>query len=321
MGNEYRNHLKAMIPSLALYFYVLVMGFVVWNIIFKSLVYPYQCEYWHITEIDYSNVIESSNDYESFTRLKKLDNIITFTNSQGKRMNENVYVFNVMGLYEELDLREDEMAVSAKMAEKLDLSIGSVVVADYPIYDQPIKYSVKVILPFASDLYNSINNQDFSYVIVGDDGVLENQAKGTMVYFLSSNEYEEYLSDEYSYINKYDMSDEKESLERQLLIRWISVAAIMMIMVIAIAILMHIEINKEVLKYYYDGYAISAVKCFDIADHLIFFGVPVLLQIVYMCINKNVIYSDGFFICIVAMLVIGALITIFVGGHKYGKAA
>ena len=118
-----------------------------------------------------------------------------------------------------------------------------------------------------------------------------------------------------------DMSDEKESLGSQALIRWISVVAIMIIMVIAIAILMHIEINKEVLKYYYDGYPISAVKIFDRVDHVVYFGLPVLLQIVYMCIHKNVLYSDVFFISIVTMLVIVALITIFVGGHKYGKAA
>ena len=320
MKNEYRNHLKAMIPSLALHFCVLVMGFVIWNIIYNSLVYPYQCEYDYFKKIAYSNVVESSNNYEAYTRLKKLDNIITFTNSNGKRMNENVYVFNMMGLYEELDLKKDEIAISEKMATKLDLSIGSVVMADYPIYDQSIKYTVKEILPFASDLYKADDNTDFSYAIVGDDGMLEKQAKGTIVYFLDSNEYVEYLSNDYSYINKYQISEEEENIKNQLLIRWISMAIIMMIMIIAIAVLMHIEINKEVLKYYYDGYAIYTVKGFDRMDHVIFWGLPILCQIVYMCILKKSIYSDIFFISIVAMLVIVTLITIFVGGHKYGKA-
>lgn len=322
MGEEYKNHLKAMIPSLALYLFMLVMGFIVWDTVLCYMVSPYQREYAFMENMGYSHVVESSSAFDDYDQLVKLENIITFSNEQGKRMNDNVYIAFGADLFGDLNLQEYEIAVSEKMAERLGLSIGSTVIADYPIYDQPIEYTVKSILPYASDLYNSMDNQDFSYALVGDDGVLKNQAKSKKVYFLDSQKFNNYLSDENSYIGKYDMAEEKEAMFLQVSIRYVVMILIMLVLVISIAILMHSEINKEVLKYYYDGYEISAVKSIDRNDNLIFGGVPLLIQIAFIFIMKSVLgYSYVFLVCVVAILVIMLLITVFVGGRKYGKAA
>ena len=321
MVNEYRSHFKAMIPSLAWLFSVLVMGFILWNIAFSGLVYPFQRELDYINESKYSYVVESSNDYEKYSRLKKLDNIITFTNDRGKRLNVNTYLPVETAMLGEWDLQENEIAVSQKLADKLGLSVGSIVSADYPVYDRPMEYEVKVILPYASDLYNTIDSQDFSYAVVGDDGVLMNQAKGIWVYFLSPQEYEEYYVKNNSYINHFDLSEEKENLSIKIIIRYAVLVVFMLALVITVAVLMHKEINKEVLKYYYDGYEIHQVKRIDRRDHFFFYGIPCIVQIICVgFIIRKAEYPIAFFLCVFVILVTMLFITMFVGGRKYGKA-
>lgn len=321
MIDEYRSHFKAMIPSLAWLFCVLVMGFVFWNIVFLEIIYPLQRELDYIKESGYSYVVESSNDYEEYSHLKKLENLITFTNEQGKRSNVNTYISVGQSSWDEWNLQENEIAISQKMADKLDLSIGSKVSAYYPIYDQPMEYEVKAVLPYASDLYNILENQDFSYAVVGDDGVLINRAKGIWIYFLNSQEYEEYYERGNSYINRFDLSEETDDLFMQIIIRYAVMLILMISLVTAVAMLMHKEINREVLKYYYDGYGIRQVKGIDRRDHFFFYGVPCVAQIIWMkFLIRKAEYPISFFICVFVILVSMLFITIFVGGRKYGKA-
>lgn len=321
MVDEYRSHFKAMIPSLAWLFSVLVMGFILWDIAFSSLVYPFQKELDYINESRYSYVVESSNDYEKYSRLKKLDNIITFTNDQGKRLNVNTYLPIETAMLGEWDLQANEIAVSQKLADKLGLSVGSIVSADYPVYDQPMEYEVKTILPYASDLYNATDSQDFSYALVGDDGVLMNQAKGIWTYFLSPQEYEEYYAENNSYINRFDLSEEKENLSIKIIIRYAVLVVFMLALVITVAMLMHKEINREVIKYYYDGYEIYQVKRIDHRDHFFFYGIPCIAQMICMgFIIRKAEYPIAFFLCVFVILVTMLFITMFVGGRKYGKA-
>ena len=321
MAEEYRSHFKAMIPSLAWLFCALVMGFVLWDIAFSGIIYPLQREVDYINESKYSFVIESSNDYGDYSRLKKLDNIITFTNEQGKRLNANTYIPVETALLGEWNLQKNEIAVSQKLADKLSLSVGSMVSADYPVYDQPMEYEVKVILPYASDLYNMMDSQDFSYAVVGDDGVLLNQAKGTWTYFLNAQENEEYYEKNNSYINRFDLAEEKENLYIVIAVRYAALVVIMLTLVVTIAVLMHKEINREVLKYYYDGYEICHVKRIDRKDHFFFYGIPCIVQIIWVALFiRKAEYPIAFFLCVFVILFSMHFITMFVGGRKYGKA-
>ncbi|MBP3753379.1 MAG: hypothetical protein J6I66_00810 [Lachnospiraceae bacterium] len=321
MVDEYKSHFKAMIPSLAWLFCVLMMGFVLWDIAFSEIVYPLQREKDYINQSRYSYVVESSNDYGNYSRLKKLDNIITFTNDQGKRLNVNTYIPVETAVLGEWNLQENEIAVSQKLADKLGLSVGSMISADYPVYDLPMEYEVKVILPYASDLYNSMDSQDFSYAVVGDDGVLLNQAKGIWTYFLNTQEYEEYYERNNSYINRFDLTEEKENLSIKIMVRYVALVVIMLALVITVAVLMHKEINREVLKYYYDGYGIHHVKRIDRKDHFFFYGIPCVVQIIWVAfLIRKAEYPIAFFLCVFVILVSMLFITMFVGGRKYGKA-
>lgn len=321
MVDEYKSHFKAMIPSLAWLFCVLMMGFVLWDIAFSEIVYPLQREKDYINQSRYSYVVESSNDYGNYSRLKKLDNIITFTNGQGKRLNVNTYIPVETAVLGEWNLQENEIAVSQKLADKLGLSVGSMISADYPVYDLPMEYEVKVILPYASDLYNSMDSQDFSYAVVGDDGVLLNQAKGIWTYFLNTQEYEEYYERNNSYINRFDLTEEKENLSIKIMVRYVALVVIMLALVITVAVLMHKEINREVLKYYYDGYEILYVKRIDRKDHFFFYGIPCIVQIIWVALfMRKAEYPIAFFLCVFVILVSMLFVTMFLGGRKYGKA-
>lgn len=321
MFDEYKAHLKAMTPSLAFLSGMLVIGFVIWNTIFFFFVYPYQRELGFLNETKYTHVIESSNDCGAYTRLKKLDSIITFTNGDGKRFNVNTYVPIETSLLGDLDLGKGDICISQKMAEKLGLSIGSRVKADYPVYDKPVEYDVRAIFPYASDLYNNLDNQDFSFVIVSDDGVLLNKTKGTVIYFLDDKSFNDYSSNEYSYFNRYDISLEKKAISIRTSILCIVMIILLIALLVSIAVLIHKEINIEVLKYYYDGYETSTVKSIDRRDHLVFLGTPIIIQIVWMSLGRLFAsYPFVFFAITVTILLIMLIITTFVGGMKYGKA-
>ena len=178
-----------------------------------------------------------------------------------------------------------------------------------------------MILPYASDLYNMMDSQDFSYAVVGDDGVLLNQAKGTWTYFLNPQENEEYYEKNNSYINRFDLVEEKENHSFMIAVRYAALVVILLTLVVTIAVLMHKEINREVLKYYYDGYEIHHVKRIDRKDHFFFYGIPCIVQIIWVALFiRKAEYPIAFFLCVFVILVSMLFVTMFVGGRKYGKA-
>lgn len=318
---EYGKHLRAIFPSLVWHFVTLVIGFVVWNFLFLTWVHPVQKEYSSLKQARYTDVVESSDSVESYLNLKKLNNIITFNNSEQERMNINTYIARGKGLLENLSLNEHEAAISVKMAEKLKLSMGDRVWAEYPIYDEPIEYVVTDILPYASDFYDVMNNQDFSYAVIGDDGTLFNQAQGKTVYFLGFKEYNEFMLNGYSYSNRFNINDECTSMRFHINLLYAIMLSLLIIFVAIMLYLANREICKEVLKYYYDGFDINVVKMMDRIDHLLICGLPIIFEIAWLLFEiSSMGISIIFFVCTIIIFSIALIVTTFAGGWKFGKA-
>ena len=111
----------------------------------------------------YDRVVISSSETEGFPRLKKLSNLVTVRNSSNSLRNINLYIQADDPVIVGTILNANEIAISGKLAERLDLSVGSQISADFPIYDTAATYEVKAILPYLSDLYATQESQDFAF--------------------------------------------------------------------------------------------------------------------------------------------------------------
>lgn len=315
--NEYKKHIMGMLPELITFFVLLSIAFCVWDAVYLFVICPRQKEYPTLLQHDYSYIIESGFETSEYCSLKKLDNIITFKNSKGKKLNVNVYIQPENALAVCAHLKSGEVAVSRKMADILNIEVGSVLNAEYPIYDDSVEYRVVQIYGYMSNFYDVERNVDFSSAIVGDDGTLYKQAKGKMVYFLDDGETEQYADKGYSYSARYDLKTEKELYGgKNRLFSGIMVAAIFL-MVVVCAYFSHRAIIQEVVKYYHDGYEIEVVKNINVRDHLIVLGIPTVVQELWMVLK---LYNIGFLVIVSAVIVCTVIIASFVGGRKFDKS-
>ena len=321
MWNEYRKHIRALFASILPLLSGIFLCFVIWDVLFDLIVMPSIAEYHSLEEIGYNNVIVSSKQAESFPSLWKLDNLVTYKNNQGKRLNTNNYIQLEHGFIPETLLGAREIAVSEKMAEKLDLSVGSEVLADYAIVDEPIEYSVRVILPYLSDLYETSENRDFSFAVVGFDEELFTHTRGHFVYFLDEQTYNEFMSSYNAYSEKYDIKKEVLLLQNRQLTLAITFSVILIIAFLFISIYVHRIITSEVVKYYRDGFSPAVVRRLNCCDHTIFLGAPVIIEVAWMAYYQ---FSVQRFLFSLTGSSIALMLVVFflgiAGGRKYGQA-
>lgn len=317
MKKEYRKHFCGMFSVLALYSCLLFICLAFVDIFLVYYIKPIQMETDSLESVGYHKVIVSNALENEYSPVRKLDNIITFS-YDSKKMNANTYICSPSSYYRAYNLSDGEIAISKKMADRLHLTEGDIVKAEYSIYDHQIEYSVKEILPYASDAYDVRNNQDFSYAIIGYDDNLTNKASGKYVYFMDDNQYADWMNRNLSYDSHYDIEDELVDLNSYLLILYGIYFVVMIVFIVIVTILMRKAVNSEILKYYYEGYPVSVVKLFDRLDVLIFNGIPILLQIIFIIFA----YSFDRVICIlnVAVVVFLLMISVLQGGMKYVKA-
>ena len=321
MLNEYKKHVRAIYTSTLPFVGLLLVCFFIWNLLFNLILMPFIKEYYSLKEIGYSNVVISSNQTDDFSSLKKLDNLVTFRSASKKRLNTNTYIQTDHCIIPGESLGARDIAVSEKMADRLDLKVGSKVEADYAIFDEPIVYTVKIVLPYLSDLYETQENRDFSLAVVGYDDDLFRHVQGHFVYLLTEQTFDEYMSSDNSYSEKYDIQKEVLSL-RNGQATWSVVFSLLLILVfILLGLFIHRIITNEVVKYYRDGFGPIVVRKINRFDHVLFFGIPVMLELIWMIYKQ--ISTHSFLPVLSGSLLALVLVTIFletVGGSKYGKA-
>ena len=317
----YKKHIRTMSPSLALFFLMLTIGLILWDTAIIIFIRPVCREFLSLEKLAYSYVVESSDGEIQYPSMKKLSNIITFSNTKKDRMNINTYVIGTATFFSGIHVNPHEIMISEKVAERLDLSVGDRITAEYPVYSEPYEYSIIDILPYGSDLYNVADSSDFSYVIVGDDGILVNQAAGKTFYFLDNTEYHAFMDNEYSYSEQFDITEELHSLSsRQALLYTISLIVLFAFLTIMLY-LAHKTISKENLKYYHDGFSVRTVKTIDRLDHLLSCGIPLIVEIIWIfCSSLCKDLPTPFLAVIEVGLIFSAITCIFIGGIRFGKA-
>lgn len=183
-------------------------------------------------------------------------------------------------------MKSDEIAVSGKMTERFGLSIGSRTGADFPIYDTTKTYEVKAVLSYLSDLYDTQGNQDFAFAIVGYDEDLYNHSQGHVVYLLNDEQYGKYMEKDYSYSERYSIADEVSAIKSRIALYYVLLVALLFLVVSALALYLHKGINTEADKYYRDGFNASSVKSINRNDHIVFIGVPFLMEMIWFVLYQ-----------------------------------
>jgi len=316
MNNIYRKHLCGMFSILATYSGVLILCLAIIDIFLMYSIKPLHMEANSLEDMDYQIVIESNTCVNEYLPIRKLDNIITFSSNKGA-MNINTYISGTSPYFDKLNLSETEIVISEKMAQRLHLSEGDSITADYSIYDQPVEYKVKSVVPFMSDLYNVRSNRDFSYAIIGYDSNLAEKASGKFVYLMSDKQYDEWMNQELSYIAHYNITEEKETIKEYLVILYAVYFLLIAAIVLIINIFLRKAVNEEILKYYYEGYSVDIVKKYDRMDIFIFMGIPVVLQIVFVLIGYS--FCELFCLSVIVLLAVLLLISVLQGGMRYAK--
>ena len=122
-------------------------------------------------EGQYSQVIVSNKLYPEYCSEYQFPELITVSSDSNKRINTNVYIpsENVNNPMLDCTLKSDEIAISEKVANKLNLSVGSRVYLDFSISEQPKEYSVVSIISYCWNYYDVLDNSDFSVVHIGYD--------------------------------------------------------------------------------------------------------------------------------------------------------
>ena len=321
MSSEYNKHLRVMLPPLVPFAADIIVLLIVWNAVFMSLIMPQYKELISLQQGIYDRVVISSSEAEGFPRLKKLSNLITVRNSSNSRSNINLYILADDPVIVGTTLNANEIAISGKLAERLDLIVGSKISADFPIYDTAATYEVKAILPYLSDLYDTQESQDFAFAIVGYDENLYKHSQGEYVYLMDDVRYGEYMERNYSYSERYSVADEVSAIRKRVVLHSVFTGVLLLLIVLGLAVYLHKGINTEADKYYRDGYSVSSVRSINRKDHIIFIGIPFLIEMIWIISCQIREEQQVPYLWPVA----GAMIIIFmslsvIGGRRYGRA-
>lgn len=320
MKNEYKKHIRAIAPDALIITCLFILTIVVWCISVFYFVNPIQKELATLETQTYTQVIESSDNTYNFHKLSKMQNLITFEGSAGSRHNLNCYIqaseFNLLSK----QLSSGEAVISQKAASTLNVTIGDEITAYIPAYDYPLHFEIVSILPYGSDLYNVLENTDFSYIIIGNDQSISEKILCKTVYFLSADEYLTYKENTFSYSNVYNILEECDRIQGRLSIMYIFFIALVLVDICIFAVVFHNLLVSEIVKYYYDGFPIASVKRFLVTDHIVFWGIPCVLFVSWLLYQAARAATNSFFFLFPALIFVVVFgFTLILGGRKFGK--
>lgn len=323
-GENYMIHFRSIFfpfvwPGIGLLFGCLLALFVM-----IAATYPLERNYESICDSGYSFVLESDVRYDDFPCNYKLDNLVVIGNTDGSKINVNTYMTssadNSFGKTDlSVQLSEDEVAISQKIAENLNVKIGDAVHLWLPYYEDEKLFTISVITPYVWDFYEVRDNLDFSVSCLAYSEDIENKANGKYVYFLNQSDYELFVSNNYSYSAKYDITNEMEQISI-IQITGNTVLAVLIVILSSLSyVLISKMITKECIKYVFNSYSFRFVKRMHRTDHFIFLLVP----IIFICCICYAVFRIGFISWIASAGTFVSLILTLVlseyGGRIYGK--
>ena len=271
----------------------------------------------------YNKVVLSNKIYSDYLFEYQFTELITVSSENSHRINANTYIFgNDSGNnLTNCILKENEIAISERIAEKLNLVIGSKVYLEFPFSDSLKEYIVAALIPYCWNYYDILENTDFSVIHIGYDDDLINRASTKCVYFLNDNEYADFANKDLSYTNYYDLNVEIKTLKDRIVILMAVDIMISVVLSTIYLLLISHRTKREAIKYFYNGYEASFVKQIHQIDYLFLYYFPILLfgiDVAIMIIGVHFISAFLITIVIVDLAMISIILTKEL--KAYGKA-
>lgn len=255
----------------------------------------------------YNKVVLSNKKHTDYCFGYQFTELITVSSENSHRINANTYIFgNDFGNnLTNCILKQNEIAISERVAEKLNLVIGSKVYLEFPFSDSLKEYTVAAIIPYCWNYYDVLENTDFSVVHIGYDDDLINRASMKYVYFLSDNEYMDFANRDLSYTNYYDLNVEIQTMKSRITILMITDIMSSVLISVGYLLLVSQRTRREAIKYFYNGYEVSFVNQIHLIDYLLLYCIPILIfgiNIVILSIVVHLISVNLLTIAIVDLL-------------------
>lgn len=313
-------HIKGMWKVLVPFPLALLLLFAVGNIIFAGYISPFFLEKESLKQNAFSCVFESSKQPQDDGQvLRKLNGLFTFTGPGSKQMNAHVYVQTGTAFPIHNKLQAGEVALSEKMAEKLGATEGDNISVEFT-GDMPAAYRVKEILPYMSDFYDVRDSEYFSVGILGEDTAWANYIHSQWVYFVNEQKCQAFLQGEIPFSKSRNVKLEIEWLKSLWVWGNVACGTLLFILVGVIIACGHLIICRETLKYYYEGFDTRVIKKMEWADHLLFLGLPIIGEMIWMSSHYEWFVPYVFWGVVLGFpLLLG--ISVWRGGKKYDKVA
>lgn len=316
-NNIIRNYKKICKFSLLMFLVLLiVVGF------FGKSLFKYQQIEQTINNYNYSYVVESKNKINEKNVYYKINNLLAIS-SNNKRINTNAY-FEIDGCdYDQTSpllttyLDVNEIAISKKIANNLDLKVGDYIYADFYLSEGSQRFYIKEIFEYITDFYNFDSNKDFSVVKFGCNEELIESYIGKYFCFMNDEEIKKYNG---LYMNIYNIFTETEKYS-------FKVNLLLSIYILFFSCLLFIIFNyikkivfEEIKKYYRDGYGAKRVNIIKKVNILLYCICPSVFFVLGLVIyNVLEIISCITLLLLLVIIIIENMYIIF-GDKKYEKA-
>ena len=322
-SREIKKHISKAVFPILFWGILLCIVLLLFNVVMTNyLILPLvkNVEY---LEGKYSQIVVANELYPEYCSEYQFSDLITVSNGTNRRLNTNAYMIQPVANPPilEQDLKQDEIAISEKVAQKLGLNVGDKAYLELSVFEEPKEYTVVSLIPYCWNYYDVLDNSDFSVIHIGYDENLVQSTAMKVAYYLNGDEYSDYSGKNYSYSNHYDVENEIQTIRiRSTLLIAICVVVSALISGVYLLLLSR-RTKREAVKYHYNGYKATFVKRIHIVDYLLLYIIPLCLFGIVISIMSIAIHCV--FSCMLAVLMIGLLMVgiIYLKEIRaYGKA-
>lgn len=311
LNNEYKRHVKRnFIPLFITGLFFTLIIILTFSLLTRGLVFD-EMQYKTVSSKYYDYIVESSNNNYYKNSYYKINSLVTCENLEGEIIHSNAYM-DLECLYDEKsplfsdELEDREIIISKKIANKLEVDIGSFIYLHLFIYNTKVEYKIIDIIEYVDDYYDFEDDDDFSVFKIGYNPTIISGISGHYVSFLSNDEMKDYYDKNISHSNIYQINSELDVLLTNIILFNALLFVSYVSLCIAYVIFSKRKIDIELRKYFINGYGYKQTKNMAFLDYSIWIIVPIISTIIVFGLLCS--FSKFSFILFLSMTIFAIII-------------
>lgn len=272
--------------------------------------------------LGYSHVVESSEFDDDYFSCYKLDNLVSLSKSSSS-INCNFYI-QVNGKTDininRIKLGNGEIAISQRIADKLNVSVGESIQVALFMYDEPIVYKVVEITPYVDDYYDFADDYDFSVSVIGFDDTIVSHSNGKYVGFLTEERLNSFMNQKLPYTKMYSVEPELEVARRNIAIVSTVFTVIATVLFLIYTAIINNVLKTEWRKYFLEGVGVKCLRKFIFLDKIIFTGTLAILVSAILFVSALIGIIQLSFTLVISVSYLILTTANLLRRDRYGKA-